>query len=892
MQCILYMLPLKTSVIVVFPGKDTVKNQFYLFILIASFAVCGVVMFRPQTVDRVLGLLGLQDRTATTYIASEWDGLSANTTPNDDVQPVANVPIFGNIPANDTASFGDETDGFAVASAGASSIPPVPLFGGMSVEPFHQYGNQYGNTTLDEGVAVSGANSNANSNSYNGAEPDFSSFSAPPPVTNEMTIQLGGPAIPSPNPHTTPPAGYDFNGVAGFQQPPANQVVSDNAAGFANFTPLTQSAILQNGMSFNGNTPMANASVVMPDPHYDSGFGDYLIPMAASELDARIIPPPPSPAGSSPIPQGGTTNPQTAGIAQPVMSPEQYSSSENAVVPVQGVMPQTAAVPQFQTPQFETPQSIPPQSGPTMRETPLYVPPQGNSGPVSTSQPTPQPMTQPQPIAQPHPAQLPQQESVVIASATRHDLPVADMRVQYEQEVITEIETVFATEMLARVGSRHVIMTCDILAEVRERLGNSWAVQYRKAYEEYGYKPSVMEERNFMADGMQVIFEETLDSWILLLMLYVDMTLNQGDRTDEIKVLASKGFDMEIIPKMIEQYGVTNRYDLNEEFRRYGTTLDCKKENFIQQQLASEWVNEITKPQKSMPTFDDKIGYYELHKDEKYKNPGHVKWEELAVFFTECTSEEEARARIAELGNRVMQGEPFAEVAKQGSHGVSAYRGGERETIVDSLKTKSLEKAIFSLPIGKMSTIIQEDTGGNNAGFYIVRVLERQDTHYTPFDKVQDEIQKTIINERIAKEQQRVFAEIRKKYPVSKTNNLQAIIRMASEAERNRQIEDTSERHARLIARAERLEPAKKGNGDRQRGQTAITETSSPIAPTSLPSQEAIRIAAMTDGSRTQNTVSMSARETDAGVPSRRVDSQNVEPLKKKTFLQSINPFK
>ena len=869
------------------------KNQFYLFILIASLAICGAFIFRPNVVDRALGLFGLQNRVSVTSIAPEWDSLAANTSANDLIY-------------ND-----DSADGFAVA--GPSQTPLQPMFGGSGVEPFQQYDNQFGNSTVDhafdEGVAVSGTNGNTN---Y-GAMPDFSSYSAlpsesqssgfaeygtaipsfePSPITNGIAIQFGGPASPNPTAQVI----NDY-AAADFSQPAPPMPVTNNITSFAGYTipnqaasqPVTPAGNMSLGdMSFRANPPVIEASVVMPDPQYDTGFADYRPPLTTSELDARIIPPIDTPPMTWGTPANSpVVDPRIAGIAQPIVTQDQIASN-NAVIPVQGVVVPTTPVtypagagvqssefrvqsvpttseiyPEGVTQRFQGPQFETPQSGPVMRETPLYVPPQGNAGIASMSQPVLQPLQSqnPQPVA--------------VADATRHDIPNVDRRVQYEPEVITQIETVFATEVLAKVGSGSVIMTCDILADVRERLDNAWAMQYKAACEEYGQKPSPLDERNFKAEGMLVLFEETLDEWIDLHVKYLDMTLNfPGDKFEDFRKEMSKIFDAEIIPKMTEQYGVTNSYDLDRELRKFGTTLQRKKENFLVQQLATEWYNQLVKPPNKVLNYDDWIGYYEQHKDEKYKILGKAKWEELVVFFSETTNEQEAYAKIAELGNRVWSnGEPFAEVAKHGSQGLTADRGGIRDTIVGSLKTQTLEKAVFSLPIGGMSQIIREDTGGDNAGFYIVRVLERRDTYYIPFDRVQGEIEKMINGERLKKEQDRILAEIRNRYPVVKTNNLQQIIHMASEAERNLPTVDSPEYHAQLIAKAERLVPAKKNQGK---------------SPTPQQGQEGVRVAAAETGkSVIQNPTLAPVVEIN-----HETTSSNPEPPKKKTFLQSINPFK
>ena len=878
-------------------------------------------MFRPQVVDRVLGLLGVQNRETSSHVATEWDSVTTDTSQENESL------TFGNVFAFDNASFGDNSDGFAVASPLQATTPAMPMQTQLPVfetPPLDsgQYGNVHGfiadiPAVFDEGVAVSGANGGR------GAMPDFSGYPAvsltpqspgfegfspiasntePASGASEIAIQFGGSASSNASPNPTVandhPAGTGFAQPLPFPQQPPHQTVNDNTVGFANFPTPTQpdmsmgvDTILPTSSSgntgFGGNVPMPEASIVMPDPQY-GGFSDYRPQMTVEELDARIVPPAEAPVIAWETPNNSQTGGMSpaSGIAQPFMTPEQFSP-ENAVIPVQGTVVPT------------TPLYIPPQGSPVLQPMQQTQPlpqmiqpsPSVTSQPIAPSAPLmPQFQTsqhvppqsavlQPLPEPQVSQSQPESQQPVAIANATRHDLPVIDRRAQYEPEVITESETVFATEMLARVGSKKVILTCDILAEVREIIDNEWAVQYRKSCEEYGQKPTLMDERNFKAEVTQLLFEQTLNNWIMLQMLYVDMTLNvPAEQIEEIKKAEAKNFDMETLPKMMEQYGVTNRYDLNEELRKYGTTLEHLKESTIEKRLAQGWFGETVKRQKIIPSRDDMIAYYEQHKEEKYKIPGQAKWEELAVFFSETANEQEARAKIAELGNRVQKGEPFAEVAKQGSQGLTAWRGGERETTVGSLRTKKLEQAVFTLPVGSMSTIITEDTGGNNAGYYIVRVTERRDTHYTPFDRVQGEIQKAIHDERSQKEQERLFAEIQRRVPVKKTPNLQQIITMASEAERNLPIDDTPERQAQLIAKAERLDPGKKDRNDNQ-GQTVVAAGSPP------PSNAAVR------ADEPDNRVALAHSRTETqNIPP--LSREKEEPPKKKSFLQTLNPFK
>src|SRR5206468_1856648 len=99
---------------------------------------------------------------------------------------------------------------------------------------------------------------------------------------------------------------------------------------------------------------------------------------------------------------------------------------------------------------------------------------------------------------------------------------------------------------------------------------------------------------------------------------------------------------------------------------------------------------------------------------------------------------------IADMGNGVLRGTPLAEVAKVRSQGATAGKGGQWEwTAQGSLRSTVLDRAIFSLPVGAMSQIVEDDDG-----YHIVRVLQRKAGGRTPFLEAQVEIKKQLRDDR------------------------------------------------------------------------------------------------------------------------------------------------
>ena len=132
------------------------------------------------------------------------------------------------------------------------------------------------------------------------------------------------------------------------------------------------------------------------------------------------------------------------------------------------------------------------------------------------------------------------------------------------------------------------------------------------------------------------------------------------------------------------------------------------------------------------------------------------------VRFARFPDKAEAYRAIAEMGNQVLGGKDFAEVARTGSHGSTAPNGGLRDwTTRGSLVSQVLDEAIFTLPPGALSPILEDEQG-----FHIVRVLEREEAHRIPFLEAQVEIRDKIRQQREAEQEQKYLARLWKNTPV------------------------------------------------------------------------------------------------------------------------------
>lgn len=223
---------------------------------------------------------------------------------------------------------------------------------------------------------------------------------------------------------------------------------------------------------------------------------------------------------------------------------------------------------------------------------------------------------------------------------------------------------------------------------------------------------------------------------------------------------AEKDFDKKALPLLMEKSGAKSPAEYDANLRAMGSSLRKMRANWSEEQIIRYFINQKVQTQPTV-TRDEMLAEYEANREE-YFRPARCRWEELMIRFDRCPQRPEAQAQIVELGNQVVYGASFAAVAEKSSHGFTAHRGGIYDwTTKGSLVNKSVDGAIFSLPLNELSEIIESDLG-----LHIVRVLEREDERYLPFVEVQSEIKEKLVNKKREASFQQHVAKLRELIPV------------------------------------------------------------------------------------------------------------------------------
>lgn len=219
-------------------------------------------------------------------------------------------------------------------------------------------------------------------------------------------------------------------------------------------------------------------------------------------------------------------------------------------------------------------------------------------------------------------------------------------------------------------------------------------------------------------------------------------------------------YDEAEMPKAMKTAEVETPAELDRKLRALGSSLEKERRSFAERLVAQAMIGRNIHREQEV-THADMLKYYETHQVE-FSYKAKVRWEQLCVLRANHTTEADARRKLAQMGNEVLHGAPLSAVAQRSSEGLTAKEGGTYDwTEEGSLASTALNEALFSLPLGRLSTIIAD-----SSGFHIVRVTERQPAGVLEFPKVQKQIEEAIRRERMTEQAQAYLESLRKKTPV------------------------------------------------------------------------------------------------------------------------------
>ena len=209
-----------------------------------------------------------------------------------------------------------------------------------------------------------------------------------------------------------------------------------------------------------------------------------------------------------------------------------------------------------------------------------------------------------------------------------------------------------------------------------------------------------------------------------------------------------------------EKHGTEDLTELDAKLRATGSSLRARQREFTDMMLGHMYMRSKVVKDPNVTIAEINAAY--AKNIDSYRHDAKARWEQLSVLFANHPSREAARAAIEALGRQVYYNEGWKETARAKSEEPFASDGGQHDwTTKGSLASKQIDEQVFSIPLDKMSEIIDD-----GQGLHIIRVLERKPAGVMPLAKVQDDIREELKKEKIAASQKEMLAEMQKRVPV------------------------------------------------------------------------------------------------------------------------------
>ena len=208
------------------------------------------------------------------------------------------------------------------------------------------------------------------------------------------------------------------------------------------------------------------------------------------------------------------------------------------------------------------------------------------------------------------------------------------------------------------------------------------------------------------------------------------------------------------LPALKKQYKTEDVGEIDRRLRAKGGSLSASRRMFVDMMLGHLYIRDAVDEDPEI-SLSEIAQFYRAHLDD-YQRLARARWEQLSVHFDRTASREAAEMQIRAMGREAYFGGSVAAVARRQSHDVMASQGGRHDwTDQGSLTSEIMDDKIFSLPLNRLSEIIE-----NERGFHIIRVTDREPAGTIPLSEVQDDIRNQLKKQKITEAQTEALKSI------------------------------------------------------------------------------------------------------------------------------------
>jgi parvulin-like peptidyl-prolyl isomerase len=491
--------------------------------------------------------------------------------------------------------------------------------------------------------------------------------------------------------------------------------------------------------------------------------------------------------GGEPEQPGGAQPPQQPGPEQPAPQqpinryqppPQQPTYSQPGFQPPAFQQP-AFQQPAFQPPAFQPPAAPPPFAPPPVPGAPAGAPPGApamapQSGPYAAvpagAQSTAPVIPGYDPTANTPGEQLPPgqtlfQPSQIVATVGNQYILYGDVSPDVNQLLEPHLARAKTDAERAEIEAIRPKLTQQMVRKAVE--SKILYLEFDREMEMKAGRDKIGEIRGDIAKKMRESFEKELQS--------TRENVLKAQTPEELQELAKRHPVLPRLAILMKEHQIETLSDLDQVLRRYGSSLDKQQRAYADYTLGRINLSEKLKV-KSEVSHLEMVNYYREHEDD-FSVKARAKFEIITVKYVSFPSKQQAYQAIAQMGNEVFYGTPFAAVARRGSSDPNAAKGGAYDwTTEGSLASEKVDQAIFTMELNALSPIIEDERG-----YHILRVTAREPAGLIPFTDAQVKI-KELINQQRREAAYKEFVEgLRKKTVVWTIYDTEAAASLANQ---------------------------------------------------------------------------------------------------------------
>jgi len=262
---------------------------------------------------------------------------------------------------------------------------------------------------------------------------------------------------------------------------------------------------------------------------------------------------------------------------------------------------------------------------------------------------------------------------------------------------------------------------------------------------------SPVEYKRFRRMVAEKFIEQYIEQELLLQALRRKL---KPEQFDGLQSALNKQVDDEL-KKQMKTLGVSSIGELEVELRKSELSVEVMRHKIRSQKMAEQFL-----ASKAMPRdgFDrpDLLAYYREHVED-YKVEARVRWQQIDLENSKHGGPTATQALAQDLVGQLRRGADFDALAREHSTGPTAKTGGVRDwTTQGSLAFADVDQALFEMPLGGVS-----DPFPVKDSYWIVKVLDRDEARYKPFEEVQDAIKEDLRRKQFSKSVKELLSELR-----------------------------------------------------------------------------------------------------------------------------------